>query len=59
MGYKLLGMAVWKLARFYVHRRFPDAGRKLAIGAGATVVGAAAAGGIAVAIERRSSPSNP
>jgi hypothetical protein len=57
MGYKLLGMAVWKLVRLYVRRRYPDAPRKLAIGAGATAVGAAVAGGIAVAVERRQRPS--
>jgi heme A synthase len=53
MGYKLLGMAVWRLARFYVRRRYPDLPRKAAIGAAGTVVAAAVAGGVAVAVEKR------
>lgn len=45
MGYKLLGYAVWRGARWYLRRRMPDLGRKLAIGA----LGVAALGGAAVA----------
>jgi hypothetical protein len=42
MGYKLLGVGVWRVARWYLHRRFPHAGRKAAVGAG-VAVGAVAA----------------
>jgi hypothetical protein len=51
MGYKLFGLGVWRVARWYLHRRYPKAGRKLALGAGA-VVGAAAA--VAAARQRAS-----
>jgi hypothetical protein len=39
MGYKLLGMVVWRGARWYMHRRYPNAARNAAIaGVGAAVV---------------------
>ena len=31
-GYQALGFAVWKGAKFYVHRRFGDAPRRVALG---------------------------
>ena len=45
MGYKLLGIGVWRATRWYLHRRYPHAGRKLALGVGlaAGLAGAAAA----------------
>lgn len=45
MGYKLLGYVVWQGGRWYLQRRFPGAGRKLAIagGTGLLVIGGAAA----------------
>ena len=30
MGYKLLGYAVWQGGKWYLRRKFPGAGRKLA-----------------------------
>lgn len=48
MGYKVLGFIVWRGARWYMGRRYPDAGKKLAIGGaavGALAVGAAVAAG--------------
>ena len=32
IGYQALGFAVWKGARWYVHRRFGDAPRRVALG---------------------------
>jgi hypothetical protein len=51
MGYKLLGYAVWRGAKWYLRRRFPHARRNLAIvgGAGVLVAGGAAA----YAVQRR------
>jgi hypothetical protein len=49
MAYKLLGFAVWQGAKWYLRRRFPDAGRKLAIAGGA---GALLIGGAAIALRR-------
>jgi membrane protein DedA with SNARE-associated domain len=44
MLYRLLGMAVWKLARLYVGRRFgSNASTKALAAGGAVAVGAAAA----------------
>jgi hypothetical protein len=44
MGYKLLGFAVWKGAKWYVGRRFgPKAGLKAAVAGGVLVAGAGAA----------------
>ena len=57
MGYKLLGVAVWRAARWYLHRRFPAAGRKALVGAG-VVAGVAAAGAAAAAAARRGSASD-
>ncbi|HLJ04404.1 MAG TPA: hypothetical protein VKT31_13245 [Solirubrobacteraceae bacterium] len=56
MGYKLLGVAVWRAARWYVKRRFPGAGRKALVGA-AVVAGVAAAGAAAAAASRQGSDS--
>jgi hypothetical protein len=33
MGYRLLGMAVWKGAKLYLRRRYGDKPRKIALGA--------------------------
>jgi len=45
MGYKLLGMAVWKGARWWVRRRYGDRPRQIALGLLVLgVVGALAAG---------------
>jgi len=49
MGYKILGFAVWQGAKWYLHRKYPSAGRKLAI---AGAAGALLAGGAAVALRR-------
>jgi hypothetical protein len=49
MGYKLLGFAVWQGVKWYLRRKFPDAGRKLAI---AGTAGALLVGGAAVALRR-------
>ena len=51
MGYKLLGFVVWQGAKWYLRRKFPDAGRKLAI---AGTAGALLIGGAAVALRRGS-----
>jgi hypothetical protein len=51
MGYKVLGFVVWQGAKWYVHRRFPHAGRKVAI---AALAGGLVAGGVAVAHAARS-----
>ena len=55
MLYKLLGMAVWNGARWYLRRRFGAGGRRRALlGAAAFAVAAA---GVAVASRRgRSAP---
>jgi hypothetical protein len=45
MGYKVLGFVVWRGARWYLGRKFPGLGRKLALGGAA----AAVAGGAIVA----------
>jgi hypothetical protein len=45
MAYKLLGLAVWRGARWYVRRRYSGVARKAAVG----VVSAAALGGVIVA----------
>jgi hypothetical protein len=51
MGYKLLGFVVWRVAGWYLRRRFRGTGRKLAIAGGA---GLLVAGGAAVfAAQRR------
>jgi len=41
VGYQALGFAVWKGARWYLHRRFGDTPRRLAVGG--IVVGVVAA----------------
>ncbi len=51
MGYKLLGVLVWRGARWYVRRRYPGAPRKLLIGG--LAVGAVAAGAAAGAVVRQ------
>jgi hypothetical protein len=50
MGYKLLGFAVWKGAKWYVGRRVGPHARLKALAAGGLL--ALAAGGIAVALRR-------
>jgi hypothetical protein len=55
MGYKLLGLVVWRGGKWYLRRKFPGLGRKLAI-AGAS--GLLLAGGAAAfAAQRRSAAS--
>jgi hypothetical protein len=51
MFYKVLGFAVWRVFRGYLHHRFPLARRKLAIAGVAAVVVAGV--GTAVAAQRR------
>ncbi len=46
MGYKLLGFAVWKGAKWYLRRRYGDKPRKIAA---AGVVGVAIAAGVVIA----------
>jgi uncharacterized membrane protein YhfC len=55
MGYKLLGLAVWKGAKWYLRRRYGNAPRK--VFAGAVVAGALAAGVVAAARQARSNGS--
>ncbi len=50
MGYKLLGLAVWKGAKWYLRRRYGDTPRKVA--AGVFVAGALAAGAVAASRQR-------
>ena len=50
MGYKLLGLVVWRGARWYLGRRYPDAPRKIVIG---TVGASALAAGIAAVAAQR------
>jgi hypothetical protein len=53
MFYRLLGMAVWKLARLYLGRRFaPNVSTKALAAGGAVAVGAAVA---VLALKRRDS----
>ena len=33
LGYQLLGFAVWKGAKWYLHRRYGDTPRRVALGA--------------------------
>jgi hypothetical protein len=49
MGYKVLGFAVWQGAKWYLRRKYPGSGRKLAI---AGAAGALLIGGAAVALRR-------
>jgi hypothetical protein len=49
MAYKILGFAVWQGGKWYLGRKFPDAGRKLAI---AGAAGAVLVGGAAIALRR-------
>jgi hypothetical protein len=49
MGYKVLGFVVWQGAKWYLRRKAPDAGRKLAI---AGAAGALLVGGAAIALRR-------
>lgn len=46
VGYQILGFAVWRGARWYLHRRYGDAPRRIALGALlALVLGALIFGG--------------
>ena len=49
MGYKILGFAVWQGAKWYLRRKVPHAGRKLAV---AGAAGAVLIGGAAIALRR-------
>jgi hypothetical protein len=51
MGYKLLGYMVWQGVKWYMRRRVPGTGRKVAIAAAA---GGAIVGGAALAYAARS-----
>jgi hypothetical protein len=51
MGYKLLGYVVWQGGKWYLRRRFPHAGRKLAIGGAVTLV--LLGGAVAFGAQRR------
>jgi hypothetical protein len=51
MGYKLLGFVVWQGGKWYLRRRLPGAGRKVAI---AAIAGGVIVGGIAVVYAARS-----
>ncbi|MGI8593998.1 MAG: hypothetical protein ACR2ML_06470 [Solirubrobacteraceae bacterium] len=53
MGYKLLGVAVWRGAKWYLRRRYGGTPRKVA--AGVVVAGALAAGLAAAARQTRGS----
>jgi hypothetical protein len=57
MLYKLLGFAVWKGARWYVHRHYAWLVPSRRVAAAATVVGAVAV--IAVVAANRDSDSQP
>jgi hypothetical protein len=52
MAYKILGIAVWRVARWYMRRRYSSMGRKAAMG-GLGV--AAMAGALAAAASRQRS----
>jgi hypothetical protein len=52
MLYKVLGFVVWQGAKWYLHRRFSGAGRKVAI---AALAGGVIVGGVAAARAARSS----
>ena len=49
MGYKLLGFAVWKGAKWFVRRKYGDKPKKIFAG---TVVAAALLAGVLVAAKR-------
>jgi hypothetical protein len=51
MGYKILGYAVWRGAKWYLRRRYGDRPRKVLAG---TVVGLALAAGAVAAARQRS-----
>jgi hypothetical protein len=56
LGYKILGFVVWQVGKWYAHRRYPGAARKLAIAGAAGAAGALiAAGGVVVASRRSAS----
>ncbi len=55
MGYRLLGLAVWKGAKWYLRRRYGDTPRKVL--AGVVVAGALTAGAVAAAKQTRSDDS--
>lgn len=53
MGYKILGFAVWQVAKWYARRRLNQVDRKIAVaGVGGLVVAGLLIGG-AVAAKRR------
>jgi hypothetical protein len=52
MGYKLLGMIVWKGGKLYLRRRMGGARRMALVGGGGTLVAAGVAGA-AIAMGRR------
>ena len=52
MGYKVLGLVVWRGARWYLGRRYSDAPRKIAIG---TLGASALAAGVAALVGRQRS----
>jgi anti-sigma factor RsiW len=53
MGYKVLGLLVWRGARWYLRRRYPGAPRKLLVGG--VALGAVAAGVAGMAVVRQRS----
>jgi hypothetical protein len=56
-GYKLLGFVVWQAGKWYLRRRYPDAGGKLAlVGVAGLVLVVAVAGGRAALSQRNSTP---
>ncbi len=52
MGYKALGFLVWRGARWYLGRKFPNTRRKVAVG-GAVAAGLAAGAAAAVSARQR------
>jgi hypothetical protein len=54
VGYTLLGKLVWRGGRWYLRRRYPNAGRRLKLAAAGLALSAGAA--VAVASTRRSVP---
>jgi hypothetical protein len=56
-GYKVLGFVVWQAGKWYLRRRYPDAGNKLALaGVVGLVLVVAVAGARGALSQRNSTP---
>jgi hypothetical protein len=57
-GYKVLGFVVWQAGKWYLRRRYPDAGGKLALAGVAGLVLVVALAGARAALGHRNSTTS-